>query len=720
MKYIILSALAVLGSTSLMAKPRTKQDIMASASRTINTYRQGLHKAPALKGTLEVLRQSDVYTVAGYAEGGYAIISNDDLLPEVLAYSASAFDAETTNDGLRWWLNAMEASARDIVASGVAARRVSPSASGYPARVPQLMSSSWGQLEPYNDLCPIEYTASGRSLGRCCVGCVATAMTQIMYYHKYPTQGTGSYTDMQTTDAWGNVTPLTVRFADYTYDYERMRDTYVPGNYTPEEARAVAELSYSVGVSFAMIYGTGASGTYSDSAAVSLRKHLGFPGAKLMDRLRYDETTWMNTIFDELSHNRPLMYSGADDLFVVGGGGHAFVFDGYDEQGLVHVNWGWYGRNDGYYAVSLLNPRIHNFHNQQDMVIGCEPPSQEGFKATRRVVTGAITPDSLRAYVTESQEGTLRTLDLSSATLPAGELPAKAFYGSRLQHIILPTTLTAIGDAAFGHCPDLVDVTFPEANAAQQYVVVDDVIYNRRMDEVIEVLPYYSNTRSVMADFTSLLSFAEGTRTLHPHAVDGCNRIRGVNIPATMTLIGSQAFSGTTTIKRLRVLGSTPAATAPDAFDGLDVGFTQLALPAGTSEQYRRTGQWACLFGLDNVYEMGTNVRARNAVRNVGEANPTFTYQVFGDYITGEPTITCEATADSPAGQYPIVVSLGTIVGKDVVLTNGMLTIIDPTGINAASADATPAATYRLDGTRVSGRTNARGVYIVGGRKVVR
>lgn len=34
------------------------------------------------------------------------------------------------------------------------------------------------------------------------------------------------------------------------------------------------------------------------------------------------------------------------------GGDHAFVYDGYDENGLVHVNWGWAGLDDGYFDIN--------------------------------------------------------------------------------------------------------------------------------------------------------------------------------------------------------------------------------------------------------------------------------------------------------------------------------------------------------------------------------
>lgn len=53
--------------------------------------------------------------------------------------------------------------------------------------------------------------------------------------------------------------------------------------------------------------------------------------------------------------------------------GHSFVIDGYDENGLVHVNWGWDGIGNGYYDIALLNPVVGtesmSFSSNQDMVV---------------------------------------------------------------------------------------------------------------------------------------------------------------------------------------------------------------------------------------------------------------------------------------------------------------------------------------------------------------
>lgn len=719
-------AMALCCTLAAEAKPRTQTQIMQLAGETLTAKMGNARYAPG-KPMLSVAYSTKALTVVQRSGCGYAIIANDDLLPAVLAYSSTDFANDTDNPGLKWWLGAVEKAADAIVAEGRPYLRVKPDVNTFPSEVPQMMSSVWGQLEPYNNFCPLEYDAEGKLVGRTVVGCVATAMAQIMRYHKYPVHPTGTYTDMQTLDAFGHPIPLTVCLDNYTFDYSLMRDSYTPGNYVQTEADQAAALSYACGVSFAMIYGTGSSGTYSDSAVVSLKSHFGFPNAQLLDRSSFsDDESWMQIIFDELSHNRPVMYSGSDDLWTVGGGGHAFVFDGYDDEGLVHVNWGWFGRNDGYYEVDLLNPRIHSFHNSQDMIIGCEPPSQSESQIESLQAVGKINADSLRLYTEKSRTMGLRILDLSKAELEGDSLPTKAFYGSQLRKIVLPSSLVSVGDGVFGDCRNLAEVVFGD-NPERNFVVSDNVVYTADTTEVIEVLPYYYNTESMMADYTSVFKVPSTVRKIHKYALDGCFRIQGLVISENVDHLGSCVFSHATNLKRICVRTATPPAVDVNAFDGLDIGYTQLAIPAGTSDVYMRAAGWRDFFRLDNVLEQGSNIRATDVYRYEGEENPEWKYRVFGDFVHGDPVLRCDAVKNSPVGEYPIIVERGTVEEEDVVFTNGTLHVVDKglqlptTGIHGITLTGSDRA-YTLDG-RVAPTVmpaHSHGIIIVNGKKVIK
>ena len=66
---------------------------------------------------------------------------------------------------------------------------------------------------------------------------------------------------------------------------------------------------------------------------------------------------------------------------------------------------------------------------------------------------------------------------------------------------------------------------------------------------------------------------------------------------------------------------------------------------------------------------------ARSYTRNYGEVNPTFGYTAEGATVEGTPDITCEATATSPVGTYPIVISKGSVTNEDDSYVNGTLTV---------------------------------------------
>ena len=61
--------------------------------------------------------------------------------------------------------------------------------------------------------------------------------------------------------------------------------------------------------------------------------------------------------------------------------------------------------------------------------------------------------------------------------------------------------------------------------------------------------------------------------------------------------------------------------------------------------------------------------------REYGEKNPTFEFTVEGPELDGEPIIECEATEQSPVGEYPIIIKGSTVKNYNVKYINGTLTI---------------------------------------------
>ena len=66
---------------------------------------------------------------------------------------------------------------------------------------------------------------------------------------------------------------------------------------------------------------------------------------------------------------------------------------------------------------------------------------------------------------------------------------------------------------------------------------------------------------------------------------------------------------------------------------------------------------------------------ANSYTREYGDKNPAFEYTSFGAELEGTPSITCEATTESPVGEYPIVITKGGVTNYNDSYVNGTLTI---------------------------------------------
>lgn len=360
MRRLFFALSFILLSTTTYSAPRSLEQIKAAAAKVLKLKIQP-NKVNALNdkaNSLNVLKEGNEYTVVGYDGGGFAVITNDDMFNAVIGYSDGQFSQTDMPPAMRWWMSAMDESLRKQKESGVEpVRAVSPVDVGYPASVAELVTSSWGQDSPFNDLCPT-YTYSGKT-EHYVTGCVATAMAQIMYYHKYPLQGQGRKVYDFTSPVDGEQWHFDVRFSRVKYDWDNMIDDYDHG-YNALQAEAVSQLMFHCGVSVNMMYNMDGSGAYTKDAANSLRDYFSY-STKMYTRDIFTKNEWMDIIYKEISEHCPILYGGVSPAQ----GGHAFVLDGYDADGLVHINWGWNGNQDGFFDIAELN----GYTESQDMIL---------------------------------------------------------------------------------------------------------------------------------------------------------------------------------------------------------------------------------------------------------------------------------------------------------------------------------------------------------------
>lgn len=326
---------------------------------------------PRLAETRSIDGQPAVYVYEMAGGEGFMVLSADDMAMPLLGYSnEGSFSASDINPEMQWWLDEYAKEIKWMRENQEASGRrlSSPKAEREP--IAPLLKTKWNQGAPYNNMCPRESDGS-----RCVTGCVATAMAQIVNYHRLPA-GNGTGTASVTCD--GKV--YSFDFENETFDWDNMLDVYGgKGSYTQTEADAVAKLMFACGVSVDMDYGPNESGAVNDNVAYALTDHFGFDkGVVIARRNWFGLEEWNDYIYAQLRDYGPVQYSGRND-----GSGHSFVCDGYDRDGFFHINWGWGGLSDGYFRLTALDPdtqgiggSVSGYNLTQSVIANICPPKE--------------------------------------------------------------------------------------------------------------------------------------------------------------------------------------------------------------------------------------------------------------------------------------------------------------------------------------------------------
>lgn len=353
--FLFLFFLITLSSS---AKKRSSAEILNIAEQYLGTT-----NTRAGSTNLAIIAEKEMLTIVGGEGLGFVVVSNDDSVTDIVGYSKESFSV--IPPAMEWFINTVDNNMQEMAKSGVFYAPIPPS-SEFPESVEPLLKSTWDQGKPYNILCP---GGNGSSTRLYPTGCVATALSQIMYYHKYPEVGIGEHQySFQPESGVGRI--ISANFGETHYDWTNMLDDYSKG-YTDEQANAVATLMLHCGVAVEMGYTASGSGAYGQEACLGIKKFFGYnKNARLYTRDYYTAELWMEMIFKELNLKRPIYYHGVSE----GGGGHAFIIDGYDKDGFVHVNWGWGGKSNGFFDIALLNPPGSSYSKEQGMILGmCKP-----------------------------------------------------------------------------------------------------------------------------------------------------------------------------------------------------------------------------------------------------------------------------------------------------------------------------------------------------------
>ncbi|MBR5935631.1 MAG: leucine-rich repeat protein, partial [Bacteroidaceae bacterium] len=527
-------------------------------------------KAPVRGGA-----NNESYYIFNAADnGGYAIIAADDRISPVLGFSDQGnINLDNMPENMASWLEYYEYEINslrndaDIIIDAPVSR----------SEIKSLLNDRWHQKSPYNLLCPV-YDGI-----QCPVGCVALAMAQIMYYHKWPVGVVDSippYINMDNSQLVEGL-PAT------TFKWDLMKPSY--NSYEADEsAYAVAEFLRYCGQAVEMGYRTDASGTFPEAVCNALIERFNYSRqTEMINKWDYSSYDWDELIYNELASGRPVFYSGVSTIYR-----HSFVCDGY-KDGYFHINWGNdRGFYDGYFKLSLLNMAGTDLYDQNDLgcnqhaIIGIEPkvnsPAGKSFKdenfsytvlSDTSVMIKAIDSknfyeidilwipdyvdyDGSRYYVTRLGESKDLNYDFKKVCLPSSlkQIDAEASFLQTIKEFTIPSSIEVLSSTAFFYNKSLEK--FIAENGYTRYKVIDGVLFSHdgkelmcypqgRKDtsytvpdgvETIGGYAFYNNS------YLSEIILPDCVEHINDLAFTKCTNLKKISLPDNLKVIGGCAF----------------------------------------------------------------------------------------------------------------------------------------------------------------------------------
>ena len=343
-KLFLFFFVLIVSVLKLQAKPIDRNLALTAAQKFATTQFVAERAMPELVYT----GLNDAFFVYNVGDHSFVIIAGNDAHRPVIGYSdASTFDASNIPPALAYYLDGVAECVlqlRQAVATpDVAAEWASVLEHGrliprHARGTGYFCQTKWDQSYPYNCCCPEDPDGSG---GHAIVGCLATAMSQLMRFWAYPAQGIGSHCYYH--DDYGQIC---ADFGNTTYEWDNM--PYVLDNSSTEaEKLATGTLCFHCGVTIDMGYGPDGSGGASGPIPGAMHQYFNYSDANVQLRRNDFETeTWKAMVREQFDMGWPMYYGGCQD-----GGCHAFVCDGYDDNDMFHFNLGWGGGSDGWYII---------------------------------------------------------------------------------------------------------------------------------------------------------------------------------------------------------------------------------------------------------------------------------------------------------------------------------------------------------------------------------
>lgn len=291
---------------------------------------------------------------------GFTIMSEDkDGKPLLLGYSdKECFDTDNIPDNVAWWLSQyLGTDTNDVGYQLLPADNRRESSSPV---VGPLLDTHWNQDAPYNMMCPKWFGTPTM------VGCVPLAVAQILRYYQWPVVGKDSITYY----CREMMMDISADFSQSRYDYDNM-PSELNDQSTEEQKTQISKLLYDCGVALKAEFWTTVTNALTNDVDEALVKYFRYDDDIQVMLRQNDTTEWEAVIRHELDEGRPVYYSGKGK-----DGGHAFVCDGYDNNGMYHFNFGWGGKYDGYYRFNHIGNDNIDYSDKQQIFYNIKPNSE--------------------------------------------------------------------------------------------------------------------------------------------------------------------------------------------------------------------------------------------------------------------------------------------------------------------------------------------------------
>lgn len=352
-RLLLILTMFCLASTS-WAEQITREQALHQAQQFLNQNGKGAALTMAETSMSKARRRgqhvSDYYYVFNVGQNlGYVVVSGDDRTAPILGYSEhGTFDVDKIPCNMAAWLQGYADQIKYIQEHPEA--QVTRGDVPTHADVSSLISTTWGQNAPYNNLLP---SVGGR---KCVTGCGATAMAQIMNFHGAPAgcSGIPGYTT-STHSIVCDALPAT------TFDWGNMGSN-------GEVAKLMQYCAYALQADL----DPDGTSAFDNMIVNALTGYFGYgSGVQEAYHSTYGDADWDMLIYNEIANSRPVILIGQSPT----AGGHFFILHGYTVSsgvGYYTVNWGWNGSEDGNFLLSAMDPASvgAGFNDNQAVIVG--------------------------------------------------------------------------------------------------------------------------------------------------------------------------------------------------------------------------------------------------------------------------------------------------------------------------------------------------------------